>query len=681
MPRTVPDGPVERLARRWHAAVSGTGLLSTSQPRLLDLLRELAGEVLAEPAAAPNITRLRRVGARLVEAHLTEADALQRTLTVLGEVLGSAALGAVAAGYAQALRRRTRDEQQQIMSALMTARIAAEARFEAVFDGAAIGISVSRVDGEILEVNGALADMLRYKPADLVGRRYFEFVHPDDPPGYWDRVRELLDGRAEHLRVEKACYRHDGTEVLLDIVLSLVADPDGRPRYVVAMVDDVTERRLMQDRLAHDALHDPLTGLPNRTMFFQRLDAALAGTGDGVGLCHLDLDRFKAVNDTLGHAVGDALLQTVAGRLVTELGRQGHLVARMGGDEFVVLVEHSADLAELQAVAADALDAVRLPVPVAGAELAVSASLGVVRHTGGPTTAAELMKAADTTMYRAKAAGRDRYALFDADRHRADVRRFALSARMPEALARGEFVVEYQPLVRLDDQRMIGVEALVRWQPPSGGRLGPDEFVPLAEQTGLIVGLGRAVLTEACRAAAGWLAADPDHPLLLSVNLAARQVREPDIVDEVARILTETGWPARLLQLELTESDLMDSADQTLTALRELAAMGVRIAIDDFGTGYSNLAYLRRLPVHTLKLAGAFVTDLDTGVLAAVIGMAAALGLSVTAESVETATQLERLRGLGCDTGQGWYFARSMPADEVPLTLRTPPWSARTPVP
>ena len=293
--------------------------------------------------------------------------------------------------------------------------------------------------------------------------------------------------------------------------------------------------------------------------------------------------------------------------------------------------------------------------------------------------------------------GRDRYALFDAERHRADVRRFALSARMPEALARGEFVVEYQPLVRLCDQRMVGVEALVRWQLPSGRRLGPDEFVPLAEQTGLIVPLGRAVLTEACRAAAGWAAADPDYPLLLSVNLAARQVREPDIVTEIARILAETGWHPELLQLELTESDLMGTSGESLGALRALAAMGVRIAIDDFGTGYSNLAYLRHLPVHTLKLAGTFVTgaqlrdgllaappgeaadEADNRVVAAVIQLAGVLGLSVTAESVETDAQLERLRQLGCDTGQGWYFARAVPSDEVPALLHCPPWLSGAP--
>jgi EAL domain-containing protein (putative c-di-GMP-specific phosphodiesterase class I) len=321
----------------------------------------------------------------------------------------------------------------------------------------------------------------------------------------------------------------------------------------------------------------------------------------------------------------------------------------------------------------------------------VSASLGVVRHDGGASTAAELMKAADTTMYWAKVDGRDRYALFDAERHRDDVHRFALSARMHEALDHGEFVVEYQPLVRLDDQHMVGVEALVRWELPDGRRFGPDEFVPIAEQNGQIVPLGRAVLTEACRAAAGWAAAEPDHPLLMSVNLAARQVREPGIVAEVARILHDTGWKAELLQLELTESDLMGSTGETLGALRALAAMGVRIAIDDFGTGYSNLAYLRHLPVHTLKLAGPFVTgahlpdgllaapagadDVDTRVLAAVVQLARVLGLSVTAESVETDGQLARLRRLGCDIGQGWYFARSVPEADVLRLLRTPPWT------
>ncbi|MCO1657737.1 putative bifunctional diguanylate cyclase/phosphodiesterase [Pseudonocardia humida] len=680
-----------------------------SQPALLELLRGLAADVLdalstAEGADAGvgtgiDTQRLRRVGARLVEAHLTEPAALQRTLELLSAELAgprtAVAMAALAAGYAQALRSRTRDEQQRIMTAAMESRLAAEARFAAIFDAAAIGITVCHVDGEILEVNRALCDMLGYAPADLVSRQFWEFDHPDDRPGLWDRTKDLLTGAVDHLRLEKPYFRRDGTTVLTDLVLSLVSDPDGRSRYVVAMMQDITEQRRMQDRLAHQATHDPLTGLPNRTMFFERLDAALLPVGDGpaVGVCYLDLDGFKAVNDTLGHDVGDELLRAVAQRLETELGHDGHVVARMGGDEFVILVEHCPDTAALEAVAAAALDLVRTPVRVGGTEVQVSASVGVVRHSGGATTAADLTKAADTTMYWAKSDGRDRYALFDADRHRDDVHRYGLSARMPQALERGEFVVEYQPLVRLADQRVIGVEALVRWELPDGRRLGPDEFVPIAEHNGLIVPLGRSVLTEACRAAVGWAAELPEHPLLMSVNLAARQVREPGIVTAIAGILADTGWRPELLQLELTESDLMGSTGETLSVLRTLAAMGVRIAIDDFGTGYSNLAYLRHLPVHTLKLAGPFVTganlpdgllsaprgaadDVDARVLAAVVELARVLGLSVTAESVETAGQLERLRALGCDTGQGWYFARSVPAAEVLDMVRDPPWPA-----
>jgi len=700
----------EPLARRWRAAVASTSLVSMSQPALLDVLLRLARELLAV-AAAPGFDpdRCAAIGARRVEAHLVEVAALRSTLTVLGDALAGCAarpggaarvaelLGAVSAGYAEALRERTRAEQQQIMSAVMAARIAAEARFEAVFDVASIGIAVVHVDGEILEVNRALCELLGYRAEELVGRQFWEFVHPDDEPGLWDRIKLMMTGATEHLRLEKHYYRKDGTQILTELVLSLVDDPDGRPRYVIGMVDDVTEQRRLQDRLGHQATHDPLTGLPNRTVFFDRLEAVLATGAGGVGVCYLDLDGFKAVNDTLGHEVGDALLRALAQRLEGRLAAAGHLVARLGGDEFLIMVEPCADLAELEGVAAEALAVVRRPVRVVGREVVVSTSIGVVRHdgplSGDTATAAELMKAADTTMYRAKAAGGDRYARYDAERHRLDVHRLALSARLPEALARGEFVVEYQPLVSLADQRMVGVEALVRWELPGGRRLGPDEFVPLAERTGLIVPLGRAVLTEACRAAAGWARAHPERPLLLSVNLAARQVREPGIVAEIAVVLADTGWPAAQLQLELTESDLMGSTGDTLGALRALAAMGVKIAIDDFGTGYSNLAYLRHLPVHTLKLAAPFVTgaqlqdgqltvrdgdadEVDVAVLAAVVALAAGLGLSVTAESVETGPQLERLRRLGCDTGQGWYFARSVPAAEVPALLSCPPWPA-----
>ncbi|MET0188914.1 MAG: GGDEF domain-containing phosphodiesterase, partial [Pseudonocardia sediminis] len=362
------------------------------------------------------------------------------------------------------------------------------------------------------------------------------------------------------------------------------------------------------------------------------------------------------------------------------------------GDEFVVLVERCDSVDDLVPAARRALEALRAPVRLNGREIAVSASAGLVTGSRTPCTepegrcrcGAELMKAADTTMYWAKDDGGNRFAIFDRQRHRRDVRGFELSAQMPGALARGEFELDYQPLVRFSDDRVVGVEALVRWRQPGGRRLGPDTFIPLAEQTGLIVALGRHVLREACTQARNWLDRAPDAGFHISVNIAGRQLRQPDIVEQVARVLDDTGWPAGSLQLELTESDLMSAGGGPRNALYALAEMGVRIAIDDFGTGYSNLAYLHRLPVHVIKLAGDFVagdgarTGAPPGrgvdspvVLAALVELAHTLGLTVVAESVETAEQADRLRRLGCDVGQGWYFGHPAGAGVVGPLLGT----------
>jgi EAL domain-containing protein (putative c-di-GMP-specific phosphodiesterase class I) len=310
------------------------------------------------------------------------------------------------------------------------------------------------------------------------------------------------------------------------------------------------------------------------------------------------------------------------------------------------------------------LETLRAPITVAGHRLNVSASIGIVERPVRSTTMAELMKAADVTLYWAKSDGKARWALFDADRNDQQVARYALSAAMPAALEHREFFIDYQPLVRLADSSLVGVEALVRWRHPRLGRLGPDTFIGLAEETGAIVPLGSWVLREACEQAQRWQ--ETGDLLYMSVNLAARQAHTPGIVDDVARILDETGLKPELLQLELTESAIMGTADKPLDALHHLADMGVRIAIDDFGTGYSNLAYLRHLPVHSLKLAGSFVEGLrtdpadpiDEKIVATLVNLAHTLGLSVTAEGVETAAQADRLRSLGCDYAQGYYFAR-----------------------
>ena len=429
-------------------------------------------------------------------------------------------------------------------------------------------------------------------------------------------------------------------------------------------------------RFRHQATHDPLTDLPNRALFTERLTAALNEPGRGaerIGLCFLDLDRFKVVNDTLGHQAGDRLLITVANRLRRAL--DGHLVARLGGDEFVVLVERTGGTDDVVAVADTALAAVREPAIVDGTELTVTASLGIVERQIAGTTPGHLMRAADSTMHWAKAAGGARWEVFDAERNRRELARHALSAAIPAALERGEFYLDYQPLTSLRDGSLLGVEALVRWRHPELGVLHPGSFIGLAEETGLIVPLGGWVLAEACREAERWSARGGRAPFV-SVNLAVRQVHRPGLVQEVRGLLQRTGLPPERLQLEITESTMMSTTEEPVRALRVLADLGVRIAIDDFGTGYSNLAYLRDLPVTELKVAGEFVAGLrapaaepasrtDERILASLVSLAHALDLTVTAEGVETAGQADRLRAIGCDAGQGWHFGRPAPADRI----------------
>ncbi|MDG4792500.1 EAL domain-containing protein [Micromonospora sp. WMMD1082] len=714
-----PTG-AQRYAADWARAVRRLGFVPMSAAEterlLLGHTLRLAQVLLsAEPVPAATAAA-EEIGGALVEAHLTEPGVVEWSVRTLGdrfpaEVLaaprgpGSRRAGAVpsglagriaavqgglASGFARALRDRTFGQQEKIARSTWQARDTveqalrdSEARFRAVFDGAAIGIGIAGVDGAIIDVNQAFADMLGYPIEELRQMNVASLFHADDAAGMWELYRELIEGKHDAVRVEKRYYRKDGSAVWTDLAVSLIRHDDGRPRFTVAVVEDITERYELEQRLRFQALHDPLTGLPNRTLFFDTL-AGLVTAPDPqgrVGVCFLDLDGFKAINDSLGHDLGDRLLVMIARRLADCVAEQGYLVARMGGDEFVILVDGVADIGDVIAVAESALAAVSAPVRVGEQQLAVSASVGIVDSDVAGTSVSELMKAADATLYWAKAEGRDRWAVYDPERSARDIARSALAAGLPVALDRGEFVLHYQPIVSLLDGRMLAVEALVRWQHPELGLIGPDRFIGLAEETGLIVRLGEWVLRQACRDAQRWHREFPAARLVVSVNLAARQADTSAIVDTVADALASTGLPAELLQLELTESAVMGSAGEPLRTLHRLAALGVRLAVDDFGTGYSNLAYLRRLPITSLKLAGPFVEGIrgnqpdsadhrDERIVDALVRLAHALELWVTAEAVETEAQAERLRALRCDTAQGRLFGPPGPAETVVARLR-----------
>ncbi|MEU3396491.1 putative bifunctional diguanylate cyclase/phosphodiesterase [Streptomyces filamentosus] len=702
------DGPEDRLRRFvtiWSRAifpVTATSLTRAEfEGHLLPLARLLSGALLARPFdTAP----AQRAGAGLVGAHCTDPDALGRSLGVVDSYLvlycgtdpGLATeelrarcarlQHAMATGYAQALRERTRAEQEAIARSALCARSAAEialhateSRFRAVFDGAAIGIGIADLDGRIVEVNDTMTRMFGGVEAHVRSRNVSEWVHPEDGPHVWRLYEELVRGEREQYRVEKPYYRGDGTVLWTNLTVSLLRDAQGLPQYQLALMEDITERRLLHLRLRYEATHDALTGLPNRTLFFERLEKALApaagGEESGFGLCYLDLDGFKAINDSLGHSVGDRLLVEVADRLQACATGPGEMVARLGGDEFVALTSGTGGDRDATGLADRILAALAAPIGVDGRELTVRGSLGVVEGPAGERTAAEVLRSADITMYRAKSAGGNRFELADPEADARAITRHGLTTALPTALERGEFFIEYQPLVHLDDGSVHGAEALVRWSHPQHGVLGPDRFIPLAEDTGLIVPLGRWVLQEAVRQARAWQLDDPaaGTPLRINVNLSPTQLHHPRLVADTVDVLERSGLAPGALCLEVTESALIGADEDLLKPLRQLAEMGVDIALDDFGTGYSNLANLRRLPVSVLKLDRSFtrgmqqhpVDPVDLKIVEGIVSLAHSLELAVTVEGVETAAQAERLREIGCDTAQGWYYARPGAPDRI----------------
>ena len=684
---------VARFVHQWGRAVWQAGFqpLSPAELRVAlrehtrDLLRSLAGDTF-DPAVGA------RVGEALVRAGLTDPDVVRRSLTVFGGPLRSllaqvapgdpadrvtAVQAQLAAGYAAELRRRTLVEQERIGQAVLRAHKEieqalweSEARFATLFRDAAIGIGISDVQGRIVRVNPALTRLLGYSEAELRALNVRDLIHHTDGPDLWDSYDEMIIGARDFVQVEKAYPRKDGSEVWTTLTVSLLRDDSGAPRYMVAMMEDITERHRLQERLRYEATHDLLTGLPNRACFTERLTAAFAEAGQ-VGLCYLDLDGFKRINDSLGHDVGDRLLVAIAGRLRRCADEAGHLVARMGGDEFVVLAREASQQ-DLIAVADRILASLESPVPAGTHRFRVSASIGIVTQQARDSGPAEILRAADLTLYRAKAAGRGRWLCYDAELNAVQVARYTLAEELPTALERGEFAVLYQPLVSVPTGRLIGVEALLRWHHPRLGTLSPDVFIDLAEESGAIGPIGRWVLRESCARAAEWRHRYPEHPLSVSVNLATAQTYDPGLVGDVLAALAETGLPAAALQLELTESAMMASAGAPMEALRILADHDIRIAIDDFGTGYSNLVYLRTLPVRVLKLARQFVGGLKDGgdpadahIVATLIDLAHVLRLSVIAEGVETPEQLARLRALDCDAAQGWHLGRPQPAAAI----------------
>ena len=557
-----------------------------------------------------------------------------------------------------------------------------EERFRSLVQNASDMISILDPDGRIRYVSPAVEHILGYRPEERVGADAFGAeTHPDDAAKMREAFAEGLSrpgGVSGPL--EFRVRRRDGHWCHLEAV---AANRLGHPAVegIVVNARDVTERKAYEERLARQATHDSLTGLPNRRLLMDRLGQALARagrSGQRVAVLYLDLDDFKVVNDSLGHDAGDELLVAVAERLRDCL-RPEDTVARLGGDEFAVLVEDAEDAAAAARVAERIGEALReAPFEVRDRRMTVGASVGVVLADEQRRGAEDLLRGADLAMYEAKDRGKAGHAVFDPETERRFLRRVELEDGLRRALKRGEFALRYQPVVALDTGRTVGFEALVRWERPGRGLVAPSEFVPLAEENGLIVPIGRWVLREACRQARRWQSPLPGSegpPPIVGVNLSARQLSHPDLVEDVADALAAAGLDPERLTLEITEGAVVGDEERHVDALRRLRGLGVRLAIDDFGVGYSSLSYLRRLPAGLLKIDRSFVEEIGDGdrgddkevpdevLLSGVLGLAKGLGMRTLAEGVETAGQAARLRELGCDLAQGFLFSGPLTAE------------------
>jgi diguanylate cyclase (GGDEF)-like protein/PAS domain S-box-containing protein len=555
---------------------------------------------------------------------------------------------------------------------------ASEALFSSTVELAAIGISHVGKDGRFIHVNRSLCEMLGYTREELLALNVKQVSHPEDKDVTDEAKRRLLAGDTDSIRVEKRYLRKDGTPIWVRINVALNRAADGTPLHDISAVEDVTERKRVEERIQYLATHDEMTGLPNRMMFAQLLSHAVQRAhrkrGSKLAVLFADLDRFKLVNDSLGHDAGDELLKQVAGRFRAAL-RESDVLARLGGDEFVVLLEDLREAQEAASVARKLLSAAIQPIEIMGQECRVTASIGIASFPADATDAPSLMKNADAAMYHAKEEGKNNYQCHSRATNSLSIERLALETNLRRALERNEFRLQYQAQVAAKTGEITGAEALLRWWSHELGAVPPARFIPLAEDMGVIIPIGRWVLNTACAQNVAWQRAGLPT-IRMAVNISPRQFKDHNLIRDIADALEQSGMAPELLELEITEGVIMHDVNQAVRQLHAIKEMGVRLAIDDFGTGYSSLAQLKRLPIDTLKVDRSFIREIprdpeDNAITEAVIAMGKTLGVTVVAEGVETADQREFLSKHACNELQGFLFNKPCHADALAELLRS----------
>jgi diguanylate cyclase (GGDEF)-like protein/PAS domain S-box-containing protein len=555
----------------------------------------------------------------------------------------------------------------------ITARRQAEDRYRSLFENAIEGIYQTALDGRFLAANPSMARILGFdSPGDLLDEAVHVtdfYAHPEAAETVHDRLE--ADGAVDNFEME--ARRKDGIVIWITLNARLVFDSEGEPQHYEGTFVDITEQRRALEQLRDAATRDPLTGLPNRALFIERLEAAIAGqpsSGDGYAVLFVDLDEFKVVNDSLGHLVGDELLVEVAQRLAP-CTRDDEIIARHGGDEFTILITGNDCLDRAQKIAQDMLAVLAKPVHLHGHELFTNASIGIATGSAGYGNTAAVLRDADTAMYQAKDLGRGRAVLFDQTMHNRARDRLKLELDLRRAVDNDEFIVHYQPIVDLATRRLAGFEALVRWEHPERGLLPPDEFIPVADATGMTVPMGWSVLRQACRQMHIWRGRHPAvKDLYMSVNLSDKQFTYAGLLEHVERILLETDMDAQSLRFEILETVFMGDNPGISQVLGDLRELGIRLYLDDFGTQYSSLGYLSNLPIDALKIDRSFIFNMASNprhmsLVRAILQIASDFGMTAIAEGVEDETQAAFLLEEGCPMAQGFLFAKPLPADEV----------------
>jgi diguanylate cyclase (GGDEF)-like protein/PAS domain S-box-containing protein len=554
-----------------------------------------------------------------------------------------------------------------------------EERFRSAFDYAAIGMALVSEEGRWLQVNRSLCQLVGYSEEELLTADIQALTHSEDLDDLLAQQSRLMKGQVPGYQTEKRYIHKSGDEVWTLLSVSPVRDLETQSLRAIFQIQDITDRKRAEAQLVHDAFHDGLTGLPNRALFIDHLRLSVARSGRKesqlFSVLFLDLDRFKVVNDSLGHLVGDKLLVAMAHRLESCV-RPGDTIARLGGDEFTILLEDLKNNDEAIHVAERIQRELSKPFELDGRQISTSASIGIAPSTIGYDQPEDILRDADTAMYYAKSVGGSRHQVFDKSMHTRAVNLLQLQTDLRRAIEKEELFVEYQPIVSLDTFRVTGFEALARWNHEDQGPINPGQFIPVAEELGLIFPMGEWILRKACAQTSKWQEQYPmDTPLTISVNLSGKQFTQPDLIEKIEKILAETNLSPTSLKLEITESAMVENEEAASEMLRRLRMLGVGLSIDDFGTGYSSLSSLHRFPISTLKIDASFVRRMsgqneNTEIVRTIMSLADNLGMDVTAEGVETLEQVTKLRTFGCEKGQGFFFSRPVSATNAEALLR-----------